>query len=203
MKLVGLLTLLGLVAGFSPAPVTHLNDFTFTRSVTNGDPWLVVFYSQGCGACKHLMPLLDAVPLGLTRIGLLDCTQRRAVCDSMWMDGYPTFAFIHQGRKWNYPVGAVPRPNLTEWIGQRLAYPDRDEPRSFVPPPMHEMVLQRALKQVELVTGDFQVLWERSKPTVILLGLAGVLAGIILSGLARCVGRCCCARRPKRHTKQD
>jgi thioredoxin len=93
-------------------PVRVLGD-DFERLVEDaGVPVLVDFYTDWCGPCKVMAPLLDefaAENVGKVLVAKLDTDANPAVAMQMGIRGIPTLVLFRDGSEVARQTGAVPR----------------------------------------------------------------------------------------------
>lgn len=83
--------------------VVILTESNFDSSVIqSNDKWMVEFYAPWCGHCQRLQPTYKeaatkAKNLGF-RLGAVDCTQERSLCERYSIRGYPTLKIFAQNK---------------------------------------------------------------------------------------------------------
>ncbi|KAL7011114.1 hypothetical protein ACKWTF_014093 [Chironomus riparius] len=95
-KLISSILVITFVCCASSSRVLELGDrFLDVRSE---GMWFVKFYAPYCGFCKKLEPVWNLVAQTLyntnIRVGKVDCTRFKSVCQSFDVQGYPTVIFV-------------------------------------------------------------------------------------------------------------
>lgn len=87
--------------------VVQLTEETFDRETSSG-VWFIKFYAPWCGHCKNLAPLFDKLPedsqiqAAEARVGRVDCTKERGICERFGVQSYPTLKVVAAGRFYDY-----------------------------------------------------------------------------------------------------
>ena len=97
---------------------------SFDREISASIPVLVDFWAPWCGPCKWVSPVIDEV--GRTRAGELKVVRLNtddapAIAERYGILGIPTLLLVEHGEEVDRRVGAVPKPQLEEWLEQQIA----------------------------------------------------------------------------------
>ena len=79
---------------------------------------LLDFYSDTCGPCKMMDPILDSiadaiVPVVIKKINVL---KESDVAAKYGVTSIPTFIMVNGDKELGRKTGVVPRPTLLDWI---------------------------------------------------------------------------------------
>lgn len=104
-------------------PVTLTND-NFEAEVAKSDiPVLVDFWAPWCGPCKALAPIMEQLAAeyaGKLKIGKLDIDENNELAIKFGVRSIPTMLFFKGGQPVDKMVGAVPKAQIIQRLGQIL-----------------------------------------------------------------------------------
>lgn len=84
--------------------VVVLTADNFDQEVKLG-PWFVKFFAPWCGHCQKLAPIWEDLAnamKGVVKVGQVDCTVDKALCDKLAVKGYPTLKIMKDGKAVEY-----------------------------------------------------------------------------------------------------
>ncbi len=99
----------------------ELTKENFDAEVTNAaTPVLVDFWSPGCGPCKMMEPVLEAVALRHPEVAFakMDASAYPDVAFAFDVVSVPTLVLFNGGRMIESIVGAVPQTRVEELLAQ-------------------------------------------------------------------------------------
>ncbi|MDM7322030.1 MAG: thioredoxin TrxC [Gammaproteobacteria bacterium] len=108
---------------FTGHPV-ELTSATFGRFVSRNDlPVLVDFWAPWCGPCRMMAPVLDEAARTLEphlRIAKVNTEDDPMLAQQFGIRGIPTLALFRSGREIARQSGAMPLPQLVQWLRQHI-----------------------------------------------------------------------------------
>lgn len=108
---------------FSGRPLT-LTAGNFDRHANAPDlPLLVDFWAAWCGPCRMMAPVIDQAAASLEpdlRVGKLDTEAEQGLAARFGIRSIPTMILFRGGREVARVAGAMPLPQLQQWVRQVL-----------------------------------------------------------------------------------
>jgi len=108
----------------SAATVKHVTDATFEGDVLKSDlPVLVDYWAEWCGPCKMIAPILDEVSRDYgdrLQVAKMNVDENQQVPAQFGIRGIPTLMLFKGGELVATKVGALPKAQLTAFIGSHL-----------------------------------------------------------------------------------
>ncbi len=100
--------------------IAHITDASFEAEVMNADtPVLVDFWATWCGPCKMIAPILEQLAdemAGKLKICKVDVDSNKEMAAKYNVRGIPTLMLFKDGNLEASKVGALSKPQLTQFI---------------------------------------------------------------------------------------
>ena len=104
--------------GVTRASVTEVTSTTFHQEVEESKiPVIVQVVGSGCGPCKQMKPIVDAVSEGIgetVKVVRFDIQKNRALADRFGVRAIPTLLFIQDGVVVGRTQGTLSQARLIE-----------------------------------------------------------------------------------------
>ncbi len=104
--------------------IVHATDASFEADVLSADtPVLVDFWASWCGPCKMIAPILEELSdhyVGKVKICKIDVDANREIAAKYNIRGIPTLMLFKDGALEATKVGALSKPQLTEFIDSSI-----------------------------------------------------------------------------------
>jgi putative thioredoxin len=99
---------------------SNFNDAVVQASFER--PVVVDFFAQWCGPCQMLKPMLEKLVQEQDFVlAKVDIDHSQDLASTYGIEGVPDIRVVHQGQMYQGFVGALPEPQLKQWIGQVMA----------------------------------------------------------------------------------
>ena len=84
-------------------------------------PVVVDFFAQWCGPCQMLKPMLEKLVQEQEFVlAKVDIDRSQDLASTYGIEGVPDVRVVHQGQMYQGFVGALPEPQLRQWLAQVL-----------------------------------------------------------------------------------
>ena len=99
---------------------SNFNDAVVQASFEH--PVVVDFFAQWCGPCQMLKPMLEKLVQEQDFVlAKVDIDQSQDLASTYGIEGVPDVRVVHQGQMYQGFVGALPEPQLRQWLDQVMA----------------------------------------------------------------------------------
>ncbi len=102
-----------------------LTDQSFSRFINKNDlPIVVDFWASWCGPCKMMAPVFSKLSEKMQsqlRFAKVNTEEAQQISSQLGIRSIPTLILYHQGKEIDRLAGALPEPQLRQWIEQGLS----------------------------------------------------------------------------------
>lgn len=102
-----------------------LTDQSFSRFINKNDlPIVVDFWASWCGPCKMMAPVFSKLSEQMQsqlRFAKVNTEEAQQISSQLGIRSIPTLILYHQGKEIDRLAGALPEPQLRQWIEQGLS----------------------------------------------------------------------------------
>ena len=102
----------------------HVSDGTFEKTIVQSSiPVIVDFWAPWCGPCLRVGPILEELAkefAGKLLVAKVNVDENTEWASKFGVQNIPTMLFFSNGKVAFRQVGAIPKENLSEIIGQFL-----------------------------------------------------------------------------------
>lgn len=104
--------------------VTNINERQYEQEVLNSQGLVLVdFYSETCGPCKRLAPILEELSddfSGKLKIMKINANENSLLSFKMGIMSVPTLVFYKGGNMVDSHIGLLPKDQLERIISEKL-----------------------------------------------------------------------------------
>jgi thioredoxin 2 len=103
--------------------IVDADESSFDEEVRASVPVLVDFWAEWCGPCRMVSPAVEKVGrdnAGRLKVVKLDVDGAPQIAGRYGVQGIPLLVLIRDGEEADRMVGAVPEPQLREWLEPHL-----------------------------------------------------------------------------------
>lgn len=108
---------------FTAVPI-DLTDANFSRFVQKNElPIVVDFWASWCGPCQMMAPIFQEVAGAMqysARFAKVNTEQAQQVSAQYGIRSIPTLIVFYQGKEIDRLAGALPAPQLKQWVQQAI-----------------------------------------------------------------------------------
>ena len=105
--------------------VTNINEKQYEQEVLNSQGLVLVdFYSETCGPCKRLAPILEELSEdfnGKLKIMKINANENSLLSFKMGIMSVPTLVFYKDGNMVDSHIGLLPKDQLERIISEKLS----------------------------------------------------------------------------------
>ncbi len=104
--------------------IKNLNLNNFDDEVGKSKlPVLVDFWAEWCGPCKMLTPILEELSMELKDrliVAKVNLDENQDLAMKYSIRSIPTLLFFKEGKLNDMKVGLLPKPELLDWINEKI-----------------------------------------------------------------------------------
>jgi thioredoxin 2 len=103
--------------------IVDADESSFDEEVRASVPVLVDFWAEWCGPCRMVSPIVEKVGrdnAGKLKVVKLDVDGAPQIAGRYGVQGIPLLVLIVDGEEVDRMVGAVPEPQLRQWLEPHL-----------------------------------------------------------------------------------
>ena len=104
--------------------IKNLNLNNFDDEVGKSKPpALVDFWAEWCGPCKMLTPILEELSMELKDrliVAKVNLDENQDLAMKYSIRSIPTLLFFKEGKLNDMKVGLLPKPELLDWINEKI-----------------------------------------------------------------------------------
>jgi thioredoxin 2 len=103
--------------------IVDANESSFDEEVRASVPVLVDFWAEWCGPCRMVSPVVEKAGrenAGKLKVVKLDVDGAPQIAGRYGVQGIPLLVLIVDGEEADRMVGAVPEPQLRQWLDPHL-----------------------------------------------------------------------------------
>jgi thioredoxin 2 len=108
-----------------PLPwIVDADEQTFDAEIDASVPVLIDFWAPWCGPCRMVSPLVERIGrdrAGQMKVVKLNVDEAQPIAGRYGVQGIPLLVLLRDGRELDRLVGAVPEPQLRQWLDQHMA----------------------------------------------------------------------------------
>lgn len=105
--------------------VTNINEKQYEQEVLNSQGLVLVdFYSETCGPCKRLAPILEELSEdfnGKLKVMKINANENSLLSFKMGIMSVPTLVFYKDGNMVDSHIGLLPKDQLERIISEKLS----------------------------------------------------------------------------------
>lgn len=105
--------------------VTNINEKQYEQEVLNSQGLVLVdFYSETCGPCKRLAPILEELSEdfnGKLKVMKINANENSLLSFKMGIMSVPTLVFYKDGNMVDSHIGLLPKNQLERIISEKLS----------------------------------------------------------------------------------
>lgn len=98
----------------------YITEASYTAEVVNNPGvTLLEMYTESCGYCKQLSPVLDEIAKeykGIIKVVKADASQERKLAMGFMLRGVPTMILFNDGRQLDMKAGAMNKEQIIAWM---------------------------------------------------------------------------------------